>query len=535
MNVTDVVEARTLRELNRCLASAIGMSMMMVDGDGGLVALHGVPRQPQAGMALCPDCDSPELDQRCDFAGVHRTSEAGWMDEIGRFQPQGIAVPVEAGDQRIATWYVGDALSSGDSGCGGVEHFMGMERIPGAAHTQFCEVPTAAAVQVCNSAVALVSKIADIISNAASANRRAADEVERYLQLALDNAVQRNQLQRITDAAPVGLIEVSREGDICWTNEQAELLLGMTEPTSVSGTDGQVCTVASIDDAEPAISYARIARRLVRGETVRGIRCVLCRRDGEPFTVRVDAVADVSEHHRLERVILALLPEEGSERRDDSRPSWSEVRALLNVANTRSVTSRADIARGLQHNVIDLLQYAWVEFDGLRHDLAKEKQPALSGRMDTVAFQLQEAIANTAALASASWPNLWDHYGVASAIECRLGDLESRFGIRWSFKDRSHGLYSLDADRCALLYRVAEELLSDTSVHARRADVVLDANQHYWLLVVSVEGDGLEPDESQGSVVPRIRAELRQANGTVETVARDGGRIVRYVILPTSG
>jgi len=533
MYLTDVVDVGTLQRLNWCLEDVLGMAMTVVDASGVRVASHH-----GFGQFAVEEGPGESYDSRWRADDAETPAEYGVHEHDGRrdaddLRPDGLAVPIEVGGQRIATWYIGEAPSESMAGFGAPRDQLEMRQSRGLACSQACGAVAPSPCPSREGAVALVSMVARVISDAASANLRMADELSRYSMLALRNAAQYCDLQRVANTAPVGIIEVSREGDIAWTNQEAELLLGMTEHGASSGADGPVCTVASIDGAEPAVAYARIARRLVRGETVRGIRCVLCRPDGASFTVRVDATPDVSDNHRLERVTLALLPEDGTEAEsDDSRPSWNEVRALLNVVNTKSVTKRADIAQGLQNGVVDVLRCAWIEFDSLRQEMARKQEPAVSGCLDAIAFQLQEATANATALASTCWPNVWDHHGVASAIECRLSDMESQFGVQCSFKDRSNGRHSLDTPRCSVLYHVAEELLANVADHGQRADVVLDANEHYWLLVVSADTDGQALDESGGSVVPWIREELRPFGGTVETIPRDGGRIVQYVIMP---
>jgi len=66
-------------------------------------------------------------------------------------------------------------------------------------------------------------------------------------------------------------------------------------------------------------------------------------------------------------------------------------------------------------------------------------------------------------------------------------------------------------------------------------DVVLDANEYYWLLMVSANGNGSANSSCSRSGAARAREQLRAVAGTLETVQCDDGRVVHYVILPTAG
>ncbi len=386
-------------------------------------------------------------------------------------------------------------------------------------------------------AVAIVNLVSELVSEAASAVQSLDAEVDRYRSLALNKLVERFSIEQTLDAAPIGLIQLNREGEVVWFNKEAGDLLGLSHAAAGDGDNRlQACTLASMDGSEPAAGYVRTARRLARGEVVRGVRCVVVTKDRGPQALVVDAAGDNLSRHRLNSVVLTLRhADDRKEDDDEDRPTWSEVRALINVVNTKAVTARAAIARQLQWGVLDQLQRAWLEFDSFRRELVSANEPVTSGCVDVIAFEIQEAAANAAALTSACWPDVWDHHGVAAAIEWRLSEMESRDGVACSFKDRSEGRFSLDARKCTVLYHVAEEMLAEVGQYAHRADVVLDANEHYWLLVVSTDMEAGKETSAFRSAVGRVREELRPHGGCVESVLRDDGRIIQYVIMPAVG
>ena len=446
-------------------------------------------------------------------------------------------VPMRAAGQLLGTWYVQGPPVDVTSG------MISRGAAAGIPYARETDPGGSCAVLECpprtghESAVALVTQVAGLIADTITERERMLDAAAYHSELALRKAVALCVLERIVDSVSIGLVEVDRGGEIGWTNRYARQLLGMSaHPSEEHLMSAPVCAVASIDGVVPSEAYTHIVRQLARGRVVRGVRCVLMREDGTSFAVNVDASPDLSENRRIDRVVISLHPPyEESSYSGDMRPSWEEVRALLSIVNTRAVSKRAEIAGQIQRGIGDALQNAWLEFDALRQDLDKLDEPPLSGRLETIALFLREATANAADLGAACRPQVWDHHGVVSALESRLSHFETTAGLDWSFQDRSNGKHSLDAARCTVLFQVGDELIARAADDSCRMEVALDANEHYWLLMVSSYGEEASACRpSDCSVDARVREALRSLSGSIETVRLGERHVVRYVILPTS-
>ncbi len=535
MGVRELVDVATLQKLCDCISDAFEVPIALVDVDGGPLS-GGDGLGGRGAPWECEDVRSASPARRTIGCGDDRADDVcdGGCGEYGR--PGHTAIPFNVSGRRVATWYVGDTEVDH---CGGIEDTArtcdGYRQGASDAATA-CGLLTEAPRAVNDNAAAIVALVSEVLGRAASQVERMQAEIGRYRMRALGETTWQRGVQQLVTDAPVGLLELNRQGEITWFNNETRELLGLTPLGAADcGDYRQECTVSTIDGDDPAAAFIHNAHRLAKGEIVRGVRCVVRRNDGVSHALVVDATPGGLSPHRLDRVVLALRRVEGSaSERDESGAKWNEVWALLNVANTKCITAHADVARALQQGVVDELQTAWLEFDSLRQDLAKTGELAAKGSLDTIAFQLKEATANAAELASTRWPDLWDHFSVAAAIERRLSDMESRSGVAWSFNDRSGGLHSLNATRCIVLYHVAEELLAEVAEHGCSAEVVLDANEHYWLLVVSARNAFGVDTVSRRSTVARIREELRPFDGSVETVPREDGGAVQYVIMPVA-
>ena len=202
--------------------------------------------------------------------------------------------------------------------------------------------------------------------------------------------------------------------------------------------------------------------------------------------------------------------------------------------DTLSVSKRVETARRIDEGVVEPLQIAWVELDLLRRELHEGENRDVSNHLDTIAACIQEATENALAASSDCRPRLLDRLGIAWAVEWRLGEIAARSGVEWSFEDRSGGHDGLDCSQKTALYDAADMLVGELTLRSRRIRVVLDANQHYWLLVVSADGgDALLPAAvRRGALL--VTERLQPFEGRVESVVGDDAGITYYVILPTN-
>jgi len=194
---------------------------------------------------------------------------------------------------------------------------------------------------------------------------------------------------------------------------------------------------------------------------------------------------------------------------------------------------RVETARRIDDGVVEPLVGAWVELDLVRRELDEGRRNDIANRLDTIASCIKEATENALAASSNCRPRLLDHLGIAWAVEWRLGEMAARNGVEWSFQDRSGGHDGLDCSQKTALYDAADILIGELVALSRHMRVVLDANQHYWLLVVSADGAGALPAAAMGRGALQVRERVQPFEGRVESVVSDDAEITYYVILPT--
>lgn len=209
------------------------------------------------------------------------------------------------------------------------------------------------------------------------------------------------------------------------------------------------------------------------------------------------------------------------------------ARIMQTAPDTRSVSTRVETARCIDEGVVEPLEGAWVELDLLRRELDEGENRKVANRLDTIASCIQEATENALAASSNCRPRLLDRLGIAWAVEWRLGEVAARSGVEWSFEDRSSGHDGLDCSQKTALYDAADMLVGELIVRSRHIRVVLDANEHYWLLVVSASGGGALRSTAVRRGALLLSERLQPFEGKVESVVSDDAGITYYVILPT--
>lgn len=513
MKVTDVVDVTVLHEINALLADTLGVSVRLVDANDMPVSEAGPsPKRDSAVVAHAPSGESRDTDG----------AEAGHGGE-----PR-VAIPLHIGEMPIGALRIERILEDTPGGSSRSHEGEGRDAVDGQGRVSRTHELTDG----------LASLLASAVTDAESVDPCVCDQAGESAAVVLKEAAEHRLLRQIVDDVPIGLLSVDRHGEIIWSNRAAKELLGLS-PDAMDETEGRarVCTIASVNGADPVDSYVRIIRQLARGKTVRDIHCLLCRQDGSAFELQVGVAPTLSGNHRIDHVLMTLqsLDDEADRAQGGSHPSWSDVRAILNVVNTGSATKRGYLAHELQSGVVEELQCAWLELDALRQEARQTDQTGLAGCLDSIASYLQRAAAHAVMLRSECWPHVWDELGLVSALESRLADLKSRYGIDYSFENRSDNCHPLDAARCTVLYKAAEEILGESLDCAARMDLALDSNEDYWLLTVSTDRSGDAESSCCHSGVARAQEHLRSVGGALETTPDNGGRLIHCVILPRTG
>lgn len=208
-----------------------------------------------------------------------------------------------------------------------------------------------------------------------------------------------------------------------------------------------------------------------------------------------------------------------------------ELRAVLEATHQEQLHDRAARADEIEQQVMHTLTSAWLEIDTLRQDLRQDGMEIPSGHLDAAAVLLQECVGNLLTIASRCWPRALDA-GLANAIQWKLNDREEVQGLRGKLEAAGDGPATPD-DTEAVLYNVAEELLSIVGNPSHTATVKLDSNEHMQMLRLSSGGNG-HADGAVALALARVREQLRPYNGTIEAFPEADGFLTYSVVVPTN-
>jgi len=332
MHITDLVDVSTLRELNCSLSQALGLEMALTDVDGAPIT----------------------ASERFEV------ESASADDDIA-------VVPVYVDGREVAQWHLRDGESGRPEEDVLGRYLMHSQSVGGGPGTA-CGVIQGSSVGH-QRAVALVALVARLITGYASANFGLLERVREHTLAAIEATGTAVALQRMVDRAPVGLVEMDRGGAVLWANRQALALLGIDEygTQSLAGPSAP-WRVESIGDVPYRQSWARVTRRLVRGQTLHDLHCVLSGPGGRRLTVMVDVSPRLSEGGRLARVDCAMREAPG-------------------VSRARDLDGGSGVGAALEP-----LTYAWLELDACRQSPDRNAAD-VSGRLDILAALLREAVA----------------------------------------------------------------------------------------------------------------------------------------------
>jgi two-component system sensor histidine kinase UhpB len=230
----------------------------------------------------------------------------------------------------------------------------------------------------------------------------------------------------------------------------------------------------------------------------------------------IDGVGETEEVERIELAFLRMMRRLEAERR---RAGSAALRA--------QEEERARVARDLHDEVNQSLTGLLLRLEAAR----EAAPPELEGELVETKALANQAMSELLSLARQLRPTALDDLGLAAAIEGQIGRLGG--GMATSL-DVEGDFSDLGGDAQLVVYRVAQEALSNTARHsgAGRVEVRLRRNDGGVILEVADDGRGFAFDESQrglGITGMRERALLIGADLTIES--RPGaGTTVRLTV-----
>ena len=273
-----------------------------------------------------------------------------------------------------------------------------------------------------------------------------------------------------------------------------------------------------------AISLVRLRRRFGPLEhLIEEMEKVDLGRPGPLLPASIDGVGETEEVERIELAFLRMM-----------RRLEAERRRAGSAALQAQEEERARVARDLHDEVNQSLTGLLLRLEAAREAAPPELEAELA---DTKALANQ-AMQELLSLARQLRPTALDDLGLAAAVAGQVkqlsrGEIEAEFAAEGDFSD-------LDDDTQLVVYRVAQEALSNATRHSGAAHVVAKLRRgdaDGVELEVSDDGRGFAFDESEGGLGiagMRERALLIGAKLTIESRPGHGTTVLLTVSgLPT--
>jgi two-component system sensor histidine kinase UhpB len=260
-----------------------------------------------------------------------------------------------------------------------------------------------------------------------------------------------------------------------------------------------------------AVSLVRQRRRFAPLESlIEEMEKVDLSRPGPALPPSIDGVGETEEVARIELAFLRMM-----------RRLEAERRRAGSVALRAQEEERARVARDLHDEVNQSLTGLLLRLEAVREAAPPELEPQLADTKGLANRAMRELLS----LARQLRPTALDDLGLAAAIAGQVEQV-SQTGIATELIEEGD-LSALDSDVQLVVYRVAQEALSNAARHsgAERITVTLRRSEQGVELDVADDGRGFVFDEAErglGIAGMRERALLLGAELTIESRPEQG-------------
>ena len=205
---------------------------------------------------------------------------------------------------------------------------------------------------------------------------------------------------------------------------------------------------------------------------------------------RLPAVSS-GEIGRLERTFNAMLDRLARERRDSGAYALEAQEA-----------ERQRLARGLHDEVGQSMTAVLLQLKRLKASATPEQQRQLDEAQGVVKTSLDDV----RRLAQELRPEVLEHLGLASALEHLAGSFTKRTHLRVR-RQLDHDLPPLDPAAELVIYRIAQESLTNVARHAEASEVLLSLGRGNGSVVLRIadDGRGFSSDYVEGGGLRGIR------------------------------
>jgi two-component system, NarL family, sensor histidine kinase UhpB len=209
----------------------------------------------------------------------------------------------------------------------------------------------------------------------------------------------------------------------------------------------------------------------------------------------------------------------------------TERRESARRALAAQEAERARIARDLHDEVGQALTGVMLELKQIG-DLPPEK---MQGAVVRAREEVRESLEELRQIGRRLRPEALDHLGLRSALTALTTELGRQAGIRLERRIPQQ-LPALSSEEEVVLYRIAQEALTNVLRHAQASNAVLDLAHDDGLLTLAVTDDGRGFESRNGTATAGVRGMKERAvmiGARLEIESRRGAGTSVRVTLPT--
>jgi PAS domain S-box-containing protein len=313
--------------------------------------------------------------------------------------------------------------------------------------------------------------------------------------------------------APAGYLTLDREGKIGDLNLAGARLLGVERFLLLTRRFGRF--VAEGDRR----AFSDFLERVFASQAKEHCEVVLPREGHDPLSVRIEGmrsadgqqcrtvVLDITEHKQMEKR-MQIFSQEIIAAREEERKHVSSV---------------------LHHDAGSLAVGMSAHLDAIEKDLRSGKPAEALRWMKRTRKFFDKSVARLKGLAVELRPPELDILGLCVALRQYFSPVPQHGGTLIHFKENL-GRRRLSRDSATMLFRVAQEALTNALKHgcAKRVDVDLRASKNRLTLTVHDDGNGFDPSEKMARATSqmglRVMREMAASAGGVFTVDSQCGK-----------
>jgi len=211
----------------------------------------------------------------------------------------------------------------------------------------------------------------------------------------------------------------------------------------------------------------------------------------------------------------------------------NRVRRLATEVIRAGDKERARLARELHDSTAQTLSAVVMQ---LAAAIPRVQPPEIAARLETVRGAVVDALEEVRTLSHTVHPRVLDDLGLTAALRNLAGELGSRTGVPISV-DVPPGINDLPAASTSVLYRIAQEALTNALKHGEPSgiEVRLQRDDYRATLEVTDDGQGFDPADlshhRSGLGIFSMRERVALVNGVFELVSGPGmGTRVRATV-----